>query len=482
MLNLIKNEYAKIFLKKTTYIMLGCCLFVAVGLSLLINSSNNESHDYFYENATFAEQMSYLKNSENIYDKLDYAEYSIYDSLGYQYYSEVPNWISSAAYDAIYNHYVYVIISESDNISKAELELGIALDDMDLDLDYERKISQDFINAIKAKDYTIYYKTYLSHLDYLKENNVPYSERDYEYFSYLIEKNINPETDEAMLEDINYYLYSKNNYENLIQAQKEGQNISDYEIEKQKKSYIIYKYIIDNDIENYLTEPVESDTEPTSRNKLIAALTSNTNVCAMAGIFVMIIAAGIIANEFSNGTIKFLLINPVKRAKIFWSKYITCISLFIFTLVSFFIIYFLFCLLICGTNGLDGVYISYADGVACEESIMMYSIKQYSLSAISLITSITLAFTISSLLNSTALAIAISLVIEFAGSAITLFLYELGHDWARYLIFANTDLAGISKGMGVFPGQTLCFSVITIIIYMVIFMLTAYDGFTKKEV
>ena len=80
------------------------------------------------------------------------------------------------------------------------------------------------------------------------------------------------------------------------------------------------------------------------------------------------------------------------------------------------------------------------------------------------------------------MAIAISVAIEFLGATITLFLWEFGHDWARYLVFANTDLAGISKGQSMFPGQDVGFSFTVLAIYFVIFLLTAYDGFKKKEI
>ena len=96
----------------------------------------------------------------------------------------------------------------------------------------------------------------------------------------------------------------------------------------------MYKYLLDNDIVIYLTDTFENSWQlPT--DKFINALTSNVIVASMAGIFVMVIAAGIIANEYSNGTIKFLLINPVKRAKIFWSKYITCITLLTASMAAF---------------------------------------------------------------------------------------------------------------------------------------------------
>ena len=481
MLKLIKNEYMKIFLKKSTYVVLAICLLLSVGISLLIQFAYDETEEYYYSEMSITDEMGYYTNSEDIYDQIYYLQCSIYTELGYEYYKEIPDWILSAVYDATFEHYAYVLISQAKDVAEAEMNMGMSIEGVDLE--YEQKIYDDIVAAIKAGDYKTYFQVKISHYEEQKKNNKPYSAADYEYYKYMLEKEINPETDEDKLDALNVYIYAKTKYDALVEQREAGENVSDYEIESQKKVYILYQYILDNDIEYYMTETLDdSSMLQINSNKFITAITSNTMISGMAGIFVMIIAAGIIANEFSNGTIKFLLINPVKRAKIFWSKYLTCISLLISSLTVFFALYLLFCMITCGTDGMSGVYLSYADGMACEESILIYSLKQYVLSGVSLLTSVTLAFTISSLMRSNAIAIAISLVIEFLGATITVFLCGFGHDWARYLIFANTDLASIAQGTSIFPGQTLGFALAVVVIYMVIYLLTAYDAFKKKEV
>lgn len=481
MLKLIRNEYAKVFIKKSTYVILAICLLMAAGLSTLIQFAFNEFDEYFYEEEwSIDSELNWYADSEYIYDKIYYETFSLYKELGYEYLDDVPEWIVTEVDQVMFQHYAYVLISESKDIEEAEMELGMSLDDVDLD--YEKKLSEEMLAAIKTEDYRSYYEICLKHFDYQKNNNLPYEQSYYEYYKYMVEKEIDPETDEERMGLLNQYIYAKVEYDQLVADREAGGNVSEYKIETAKKSYTIYKHIIDNDIKSYLTEIADEEEIYLNNNKFIPAITSNAMIAGMAGIFVMIIAAGIVANEFSNGTIKFLLINPVTRAKIFWSKYITCITLLVASLVSFFILYFLFCLLICGADGLNGVYIGYADGVVYEQSIITYALEQYALSGVSLLVSVTLAFTASSLLRSTAIAVTLSLIIEFAGATITLFLYELGHDWARYFIFANTDLASIAKGQSMFLGQSFGFAITTIVVYMAIFLLTAYDGFTKKEV
>lgn len=481
MLKLIKNEYTKIFLKKTTYVIIIICLLLAVGISALVQYENDYSDDYYYEENSFSEELEHYKNSKAFSDRLASEMFTVYIELGYEYYSQVPQWLMMANYEYIYNHYYYVLLSESDERETIENETGISLEDMDLE--YEKKVTQSMKAALKTGEHKTWCQTYLDHLEYLKKNNLVYAESDYEYYKYVLERDIDPEKDQNMLNALEIYMDAKVNYDMLLASREMGENVSDYELETQKKISTIYKYIVDNRIDTYKTEELGLDEYYfIEENKFIKSLTTNSMVATMAGIFVMIVAAGIVANEFSNGTIKFLLINPVKRAKIFWSKYITCITLLLGTLIAFFAVHFVFCVIICGTDGLGGVYISYSDGIAQEQSIILYSLKQYALSGVSLITSVTLAFAISSMMKSNAVAIAISIIVELAGTTITLFLHELGHDWARYFIFANTDLASISNGAGLFPGQTLGFALGAIAIYMIIYLFTAYDGFTKREV
>ena len=63
-----------------------------------------------------------------------------------------------------------------------------------------------------------------------------------------------------------------------------------------------------------------------------------------------------------------------------------------------------------------------------------------------------------------------------------LILSQLNISWARYLIWANVDLSGIMEGSGMFMGQTLTSALAVIAVHMVIFLMIAWDGFTRREV
>ncbi len=66
-----------------------------------------------------------------------------------------------------------------------------------------------------------------------------------------------------------------------------------------------------------------------------------SNLISLAGLFTIIISAGIVASEFNWGTIKLLLIRPINRSKILASKYLTVILFALFLIAI--IIYLFHC-------------------------------------------------------------------------------------------------------------------------------------------
>lgn len=200
-----------------------------------------------------------------------------------------------------------------------------------------------------------------------------------------------------------------------------------------------------------------------------------------AGIVMIIVAGGIVASEFGQGTIKFLLINPVKRWKILMAKYFTVLSMGLGMAVFM----ELFTVLSVGAMfgfDLDVPYLTYSGGAVHELNSFVFVTRAYLLSFVQLVVTATLAFCLSSLVRSSALAIGVSLGTLFIGSNASAILGQLGVDWARFLVFSNTDLLTISQGGSVFPEHTLFFALCVIAAHMTVFILTAYDAFTRRSV
>ncbi|MBO1915152.1 ABC transporter permease, partial [Microvirga sp. 3-52] len=84
--------------------------------------------------------------------------------------------------------------------------------------------------------------------------------------------------------------------------------------------------------------------QPGSRERTIV---DAYGTMSLVTLFTIIASAGILASEFSQGTIKMLLSRPVKRWKILTSKYLTIllfgllltVLVYVFTIISAFIFF-----------------------------------------------------------------------------------------------------------------------------------------------
>ena len=66
-----------------------------------------------------------------------------------------------------------------------------------------------------------------------------------------------------------------------------------------------------------------------------------SGVISLIALFAIVMGGGIVANEFSEGTIKLLLIRPSKRWKILLSKYISVIGYTLLMLLVLLVVSFL---------------------------------------------------------------------------------------------------------------------------------------------
>ena len=223
------------------------------------------------------------------------------------------------------------------------------------------------------------------------------------------------------------------------------------EYENYKNTKLKCEYKLKNNIEYDISE--HNNWMDTSEFDFWSVFCTTIVMISFIGLIVIVIGGGIVSSEFSGGTIKFLLINPVKRWKILVSKYFTTITFGYLLMIAAFILSAVTTLTVFGADNLSASYISAADGVVKEIPGFVYMIKNYLLSSVEIVVMATLAFAISSVARSSALAIGISVMAYFGGNTLMLILSQLNLSWGRYLIFANVDLGGISAGDGMFMGH-----------------------------
>ncbi|MCM3358573.1 MULTISPECIES: ABC transporter permease subunit [unclassified Psychrobacillus] len=231
----------------------------------------------------------------------------------------------------------------------------------------------------------------------------------------------------------------------------------------------ITKYRLDNEL-----PPIIDD----SAQGFITGLPSMMSVVTL---LTVVVAGGIVASEFSQGTIKMLLTRPVKRWKILTSKLLT-VGLFAVAMTGILLIsgiifgYIFF-------DNVPGTQLELVDGAVVEVSFWGRLLLLTALSLINVLVIGTLAFMIGSVFRSSSLAIGISIFLMFTGVQVTGVLAALKIEASKYILFANTNLGQyIGANDPSIEGMTMAFSIVVILIYLAVFLVTSYWSFTKRDV
>ncbi len=434
---LVKNEYIKVFKKLSTKIMIVLIIICALGLSgiALFAKHNMESNNY-----------------------------SSYDATGD--YQKTIDWLKDT------------------NGDPNEIAMWQYLIDNDIDSDDWR---YDVLSAVFADGTGDMsgIKKYLDDNDwrgfcqYRLDNDILTEGEKWEY-QYRLDKDISfDKSNEKKNDLIMTVSNAKNTIATMGDAKSDGQN-SRAQLEDNIKLTL---YQLDNDkLDNTANQMTLFETNEPEQITFWTVFLTSTSLVTVVALLAIVIAGGIVSSEFSQGTIKFLLINPVKRWKILMSKYFTVITVGYIMLAILFVVMIPITGLMHGFDGFSVPYMYVSGGEVKEMPTLLYAAEQYLLKSVQMVVMSTLAFAISSLVRSTALAIGVSVFTMCVGSTVTTLLGNLGQDWARFLVFANTDLSSISQGYSIFAQHSVTFAVGVLVAHMVVFLLTAWDGFTKRSV
>ena len=226
---------------------------------------------------------------------------------------------------------------------------------------------------------------------------------------------------------------------------------------------------------------MEHDISPNQDYSIWGFVNDISQAIEFVGLFTIIIAAGIVASEFNWGTIKLLLIRPIKRGKILASKYLTVLLFGLFMLSLLFIYSAVLGAVLFGFPETSAPYLNYYKGNITEQNMFVHLLITYGLKSVNMLMLATMAFMISAAFRNSSLAIGLSLFLLFMGGQVTL-LISMKYEWAKYILFANTDLLRYFEGTPMIEGMTLGFSIIMLIIYFLLFQVIAFYVFKKRDV
>lgn len=230
---------------------------------------------------------------------------------------------------------------------------------------------------------------------------------------------------------------------------------------------------------------LENDVQPT-RYGAGHFVAENAGLLSVVSLFTIIIAAGIIASEFRWGTIKLLLIRPYSRTKILFSKYVAVLLFALFTLIFVIILSWITGALLFGLEGTDAnmLLYSYNDDLMPQNfrlvSVLSEFMTSYGYGLVNLVMMTTFAFMVSTIFRNSSLAIGTAIFLMMGGNTIVEIFAE--KPFAKFILFANTDLKQYATGDVLIEGMTLNFSIIILVIYYLVFLGLSWIFFTKRDI
>ena len=225
---------------------------------------------------------------------------------------------------------------------------------------------------------------------------------------------------------------------------------------------------------------LKNDIKPIQDKSLWGFVEAAISLISLIALFSIIMGGKIVANEFSEGTIKLLLIRPSKRWKILLSKYVAVIGYTLLMLLVLLVVSFLVGGTLFSFKGAGVPFLTNSSGIITEVNMISHIVQLYGLQCINLVMMVTLAFMISTVFRNSAMAIGIGVFLLSVGNTVTMLLAK--YNWSKYILFANTNLSQYIDGEPLVKGMTMKFSIIVLIIYFIVFNVISYIGFTKRDI
>ncbi|WP_223700532.1 ABC transporter permease [Sutcliffiella deserti] len=255
--------------------------------------------------------------------------------------------------------------------------------------------------------------------------------------------------------------------ESLQQENEQLKMTMDADSHWEQRTYAINEYRIKNNL------------APVQENTVWTYVDSTIGLSSIITLFVVIIAAGMIASEFSWGTIKLLMIRPIKRSKILLAKYLAVLVFMAIFYVILFITSFLVGAIAFGMD--SSTELLYANGEIIALHPFMFITLKMLLSSLDVLLFATIAFMISSVFRNNSLAIGLSLFLLFTGTQITQ-LVSMKYEWAKFSPFANINFTAFIDGIPVVAGTSFWFSIVMFLVYFILLQVISFLTFVKRDI
>jgi len=486
LINLLKNEFIKIFSKKGIYILL-IIMFAFVCLINVIykysyKDETSMNNQYSKESAkAYEEELKGLSldKEEDISTIISLKTEIQMSELSNKY--GVDSWQSQIIYKSLYD-IIYSINynTYSKDKSKDEYETykkkyddiiaRFDKDDWKYFANEELKGVNTLITDLESQKAKTTDKLQLKSID----ENIEQAKLNKYTLDYRLKNNISYKND-YLNEAINNYV-SSGTY--LITYNKDDKTSNSanpkYDYNQTKSSMELSKYIF--------THKVDINTLDNTRG-ILKSIFNNFEIFII--VFITIITGTIVADEFNKGTIKQLLIKPHTRFKILLSKYITSLSMILMVFVALVFMQLLVGGVLFGFGSLSIPIVVYNFDISKIQSfnIFVYLLILLVSKLPLFILLLTFIFLLSILTTNSAVAITIGIMTYVFSGIINNMAVYLDVKWLKFFPTLNWDFTQYLFGnVSQNKYLTIGLSAIMCISYFISLIIPSFILFQKKNI
>jgi ABC-2 type transport system permease protein len=235
---------------------------------------------------------------------------------------------------------------------------------------------------------------------------------------------------------------------------------------------------------NQTQEYLDKGINPTAKTNWHFMNDVVVGVSSLVTLFVVVVGSANVAAEFSDGTIKQLLIRPHRRWSILLSKYIAVIIYAMLMVVTLIVSGYLIGLILYGSGDFNMKIFEFTLEGRKEAIVGTQFFLKILYFIPSLLMVMTIAFMLSTLFKSQALAVGIGIFVLFFSSTLGGIILMLAdkYTWIKFLIFPHLDLTVYALQERILENITLPVSLSILAIYYAIFMMITFFFFQKRDI
>lgn len=456
-------ELKKLFHKKSFYVV--SIIFIAFCILTNVIYKNYDNMNYVYDDIDINE-LKNINATLNLNNREDVNEYVSNIStievaeLKANFKNSTQLYLIEDLYDLIYAKYEakYILQDETEAATiSLELENRLAKINNNEWQYFTKEKIEKYKSFIASTDDSIAQKRFKEVIkleEYRLNNNIGYDNANYLFNA---------------IEEIETDLTEYYNLENKTTLSK---------LETERLSFLreemaINNYILDNkvDIEN-----------PSTINAVLKNFANEFSIFIL--IYVIMICGSIMSEEFSKGTIKYLLTKPYKRRTILTAKLLTALLLIPIIIIFMVLIEFLIGGIILGFKGIDIPVIIYN---ASTQLLVSYNIFSYTfLQLLSILPAYLvlgiICFALSTITASTSAATTITFLFYLISNVIITLVKAYNIQFLKYFVSIHWDFSYLLN----FANHPFGFNTFTSIgitmIYIIVILCLTYLYFAKKDV